>query len=109
MSFCLTGSRTEECHNQPTITLHAPWRLANQGSTVVLPCRVEGQPTPYVSWLDNIGNRIGTSAFARRAVTSNGDLRIKNLQWGDMGEYTCRVQSDNTDKSVVSFVYPFKK
>ncbi|XP_032686770.1 neural/ectodermal development factor IMP-L2 isoform X2 [Odontomachus brunneus] len=102
-------TRTEECHNQPSITLNTAWKLAIQGSTVVLPCRVEGQPTSYVSWLDNMSNRIGTSAFARHAVMPNGDLRIKNLQWEDMGAYTCRLQSNNMDKSVVSFVYPLKK
>ncbi|XP_011139853.1 neural/ectodermal development factor IMP-L2 isoform X1 [Harpegnathos saltator] len=105
-------SRTEECsdsESEPTITLHTVWRLAMQGSTVILQCRVEGRPMPYLLWLDNMGNRIGTSAFARRTVLANGDLRIKDLKWSDMGDYICRVQSGDTEKSVSTFLYPVKR
>lgn len=109
MSFCLTGMRTEECHTQTAITLYAPWTLTSQGSTVFLPCRVKGEPQPYVTWLDNEDNRIPKSLFARRAVMPNGDLRIKNLKWADMGQYTCRAHLNSAEvihKSVTSFLYP---
>ncbi|XP_014480373.1 PREDICTED: neural/ectodermal development factor IMP-L2 isoform X2 [Dinoponera quadriceps] len=104
-------SRTGECprESQPIVTLHAPWRFMYQGNTVILPCRVEGQPMPYLYWLDNLGNRISTSGFRRRTVLPNGDLRIDDLKWTDMGDYTCRVQSGNTEKSVSTFLYPLKR
>ncbi|CAG0922865.1 unnamed protein product, partial [Notodromas monacha] len=40
-------------------------------------------------------------------VRANGDLVIANLNFEDMGEYTCRVENDAGFDEVTTFVYPF--
>ncbi|XP_020292320.1 neural/ectodermal development factor IMP-L2 isoform X2 [Pseudomyrmex gracilis] len=104
-------TRTTACNseNPPTITLHSSWRFALQRSTVILPCRVTGQPIPYLFWIDNAGNTISPASHLRHTVLPNGDLQITDLQWSDMGEFTCKVQSGYTEKSVTTFLYPIDK
>ncbi|XP_072753629.1 neural/ectodermal development factor IMP-L2 isoform X2 [Anoplolepis gracilipes] len=101
-------TRTTVCssESQPTITLHSPWRFAIQRKTVILPCRAAGQPAPYLFWIDNMGNTISLTTHTRHTVLANGDLQITDLEWGDMGQYTCKVQSGYTEKSVSTFLYP---
>lgn len=105
-----TATRTTACNseNPPTITLHSSWRFALQRSTVILPCRVTGQPIPYLFWIDNAGNTISPASHLRHTVLPNGDLQITDLQWSDMGEFTCKVQSGYTEKSVTTFLYPVR-
>lgn len=92
--------------SQPTITLHSSWRFALEQNTVILPCRAVGQPAPYLFWIDNLGNTISPATHARHTILANGDLQITDLEWADMGEYTCKVQSGYTEKSVSTFLYP---
>lgn len=104
----ITATKSIKCNSesQLTITLHAPWRFAFQQSTVILPCRAVGQPAPYLFWIDNMGNTVSPATHERHTVLPNGDLQIIDLEWDDMGEYTCKVQSGNTEKSVTTFLYP---
>ncbi|XP_011160776.1 neural/ectodermal development factor IMP-L2 isoform X2 [Solenopsis invicta] len=104
----VNSTKAAECssESQPTITLHSTWRFALQHSTVILPCRVVGQPTPYLFWLDNLDKTIHPVTHDRHTVLPNGDLQISDLQWSDMGTYTCKVQSGYTEKSVSTFLYP---
>ncbi|KAL6440361.1 hypothetical protein ACFW04_003125 [Cataglyphis niger] len=101
-------TRTTVCssESQPTITLHSSWRFALQHNTVILPCRATGQPAPYLFWIDNLGNTISSATHVRHIVLASGDLQITDLEWADMGEYTCKVQSGYTEKSVSTFLYP---
>lgn len=103
-------TKTAVCssESQPTITLHSSWRFALQQNTVILPCRAAGQPTPYLFWIDNLGKTISPATHARHTVLANGDLEISDLEWSDMGEYTCKVQSGYTEKSVSTFLYPVR-
>lgn len=105
-----TGTKATECsgESQPTITLHSFWRFALQQSTVILPCRAEGQPMPYLFWIDNLGNTIRSTTHTRHTVLPSGDLQITDLDWVDMGEYICKVQSGYTEKSVSTFLYPVR-
>ncbi|RLU24891.1 hypothetical protein DMN91_002982 [Ooceraea biroi] len=100
-------TRTTECNGdtQPTIVLHSTWRFALQQDTVILRCRVVGQPEPYLFWLDNSNNIISPTTHARHTVLPNGDLQITNVKWGDMGEYVCKVQSGRTQKRASTFLY----
>ncbi|XP_011642288.1 neural/ectodermal development factor IMP-L2 isoform X1 [Pogonomyrmex barbatus] len=103
-------TRTTECNKerQPTIVLHSAWRFALQQTTIILPCRAAGQPAPYLFWLDNTGKTISPTTHTRHTVLPNGDLQITDLEWSDMGEYTCKVQSGYTEKSVSTFLYPVR-
>ncbi|KAL6440362.1 hypothetical protein ACFW04_003125 [Cataglyphis niger] len=103
-------TRTTVCssESQPTITLHSSWRFALQHNTVILPCRATGQPAPYLFWIDNLGNTISSATHVRHIVLASGDLQITDLEWADMGEYTCKVQSGYTEKSVSTFLYPVR-
>lgn len=104
------GTKIAECNkeSQLTITLYHPWRLALEESMVILPCRVVGQPTPYLFWIDNLGKTISPATHARHIVLPNGDLQITDIKWDDMGDYTCKVQSGYTEKSVTTFLYPVR-
>lgn len=104
------ATRTTKCstESQPTVTLHSSWRFALQETTVILPCRAVGQPKPYLFWLDSLGNTIASTTNARYTVLPSGDLQITDLEWADMGVYTCKVQAGNTEKSVSTFLYPVR-
>lgn len=108
--YCPPATRTTVCssESQPTIILHATWRFALQRNTVILPCRAAGQPTPYLFWIDNLGQTISPATHARHTVLASGDLEISDLEWADMGEYTCKVQSGYTEKNVSTFLYPVR-
>lgn len=102
-----TGTKVE-CNkeSQPTITLHQRWRFALKGTTIILPCKFVGQPTSYLFWIDNRRKTIDPATHMRHTVLPNGDLEIRDLQWEDMGVYTCIVQWGYTKKNATTFVYP---
>lgn len=37
-----------------------------------------------------------------------GGLRIRNIEWSDMGEYICSVENSVGVDSVETFLYPMK-
>uniref|UniRef100_A0A3Q3KI91 Matrix-remodelling associated 5a n=1 Tax=Mastacembelus armatus TaxID=205130 RepID=A0A3Q3KI91_9TELE len=65
------------------------------GGTVDLDCKVEGHPTPRVTWV--LPNRVHVGAAAslgmpsqqRLVVLSNGTLRINKASYRDRGIYKC--------------------
>uniref|UniRef100_U5EZP6 Putative neural/ectodermal development factor imp-l2 n=1 Tax=Corethrella appendiculata TaxID=1370023 RepID=U5EZP6_9DIPT len=79
------------------------------GSTVILPCKTYGRPLPEVYWLDEEGNVINDNVREPRYKTlPTGELIITNLNWSDMGAYTC-VAKNAISKDVAStFLYPLK-
>ncbi|TGZ53517.1 neural/ectodermal development factor IMP-L2 [Temnothorax longispinosus] len=107
-ALLVNSTKVAECNkeSQPTITLYHSWRLALEGTTVILPCRVVGQPTPYLFWMDNSGKTVSPATHARHTVLPSGDLQITDIKWEDMGDFTCKVQSGYTEKSVTTFLYP---
>lgn len=36
----------------------------------------------------------------------NGDLIIRNIEWSDMGGYTCRVKNSEGSDETLVFLYP---
>lgn len=92
----------------PTITLYSPTRVATIGTTVVLPCRATGRPTPQISWTDNFNVPLSISTNSRHRVLVNGDLLIERLVWDDMGGYICTAKSGHHEQSVDTFLYPLR-
>ncbi|XP_011862803.1 PREDICTED: immunoglobulin superfamily member 10 [Vollenhovia emeryi] len=104
----LVNGTSDKCDNErpPVFTLYQPYRIAEQRTTVVLPCRVVGEPMPYQFWLDVHGITITPTTHTRHTVLPNGDLEIKDLEWEDMGDYTCMAELGFMQKNVTTFVYP---
>lgn len=42
------------------------------------------------------------------SVFPDGELRIKSIEWSDMGEYTCSIENSVGEDSVETFLYPMK-
>ncbi|KAL0118251.1 hypothetical protein PUN28_009123 [Cardiocondyla obscurior] len=110
-ALLVNSTKVTECseESQPTITLYQTWRFALIGTTIVLPCRVVGQPKPYLFWIDNVGKTISPATHERHIVLPTGDLQITDIKWEDMGDYACKVQSGYTEKSATTFLYPVVK
>lgn len=70
----------------PTIIVEPVDTVVDAGTTVVLNCQAEGEPTPVVEW-----SRQGRPLLAaeRFSALSNGPLRISSAQKEDTAEYEC--------------------
>lgn len=79
-------------------------RLEMMGSDVQLFCRPEGDPQPEVIWRGPAGVPLENSR--RYQILNNGDLIIRNLEWADMGGYTCRVNNSEGSDETLVFLYP---
>ena len=60
--------------------------VVDAGTTVVLNCQAEGEPTPMIEW-SHQGHRL--LANERFSTLSNGSLRISSAQKEDTAEYEC--------------------
>ncbi|CDQ89904.1 unnamed protein product [Oncorhynchus mykiss] len=63
---------------------------SHSGKTVEMKCKVEGRPTPLVSWI--LANRTqvrGHNSDPRVSVTPEGTLLIKQVSVFDRGHYKC--------------------
>lgn len=76
------------------------------GNDVVLPCKFVGNPKPTQIWLNTHGQIIEHDE--RFSILPDGGLRIRNLEWSDMGVYTCNVENSVGIDSVTTFLYPMK-
>lgn len=61
---------------------------AKENNTVILPCKVNGYPSPTVTWSKN--NDV--SPIKQGVLTSNG-LLLVDVHVGDTGNYTCKAES----------------
>lgn len=82
-------------------------KLVPMGASTVLVCRAEGSSSG-ISWLFE-GTQISDSEADRVRVRENGDLELKNVQWGDMGGYVCRAENEIGSDSQVAFLYPYSR
>lgn len=87
------------------IVQHYTTLLSSIGSNVVLPCRVTGRPMPDIFWLNTEGEVIGPK-HDRFKVMPNGGLMIAQLEWNDMGTYTCIARNQLAKDVAETFVYP---
>lgn len=70
----------------PTIILEPAETVEDAGSTVVLNCQAEGEPTPMIEWSRQGRPLLGSDRFSS---LSNGSLRISSAQKEDTAEYEC--------------------
>lgn len=75
------------------------------GQNVVLPCQATGRPKPEYSWTDP-ENRIIGANNPRFKVLPKGDLAILQLQFNDLGTYTCTARNDLSTDTAETFLYP---
>lgn len=70
----------------PTITVEPAETVVDAGTTVLLNCQAEGEPTPMIEW-----SKQGRPLLASDRFSSliNGSLRISSAQKEDTAEYEC--------------------
>lgn len=93
-------------HPRVRIVLFNTVVMEPMNSDIILPCKTIGMPKPDVFWIDNNKNKIISNEDSRVMVMPDGELRIKNLDWLDMGDYTCVASNDFSKDSITTFVYP---
>ncbi|XP_023810079.1 hemicentin-1 isoform X2 [Oryzias latipes] len=79
-------SITLTLQSAPTITVEPVGTVVNAGTTVVLSCQAEGEPTPMIEWSRQGRPLQGEDRFS---TLFNGSLRISNAQKEDTAEYEC--------------------
>ncbi|XP_032380766.1 hemicentin-1 isoform X2 [Etheostoma spectabile] len=79
-------SVTLTLQSAPTIIVEPVETVVDAGSTVVLNCQAEGEPTPVVEWSRQGRPLLGNDRFSS---LSNGSLRISSAQKEDTAEYEC--------------------
>ncbi|KAM9410570.1 leucine-rich repeat neuronal protein 1 [Pholidichthys leucotaenia] len=74
------------------------------GMTVILDCRAMSQPEPEIYWVTPMGSKIMTDTISDRySLSSEGTLRISNIQVEDSGRYTCVAEnSEGADTRVTA-------
>lgn len=60
--------------------------VLDAGTTAVLNCQAEGEPTPMIEWSRQGRPLLGNNRFS---ALSNGSLRIISAQKEDTAEYEC--------------------
>lgn len=70
----------------PTIIVEPVETVVDAGTTLVLNCQAEGEPTPVIEW-----SRQGRPLLSndRFSTLSNGSLRVSSAQKEDTAEYEC--------------------
>ncbi|TDH08782.1 hypothetical protein EPR50_G00101320 [Perca flavescens] len=79
-------SVTLTLQSAPTIVVEPVETVVDAGSTVVLNCQAEGEPTPMIEWSRQGRPLLGNDRFS---TLSNGSLRISSAQKEDTAEYEC--------------------
>lgn len=81
------GSRGSVFHSgTPTITVEPVNTVVDAGTTVVLNCQAEGEPSPVIEWSREGRPLLGSDHFS---ALSNGSLRISSAQKEHTAEYEC--------------------
>ena len=78
--------------------------MVEAGDSVSLPCRVSRPDEAIVIWTDARGEAVMKEE--RFEVTESGDLRISEVSWADMGQFTCTASNEAGVASVHTFLYP---
>ncbi|XP_028301363.1 hemicentin-1 isoform X2 [Gouania willdenowi] len=79
-------SVTLTLQSAPTITVEPVETVLDAGSSAVLNCQAEGEPTPMMEWSRQGRPLLGNDRFL---TLSNGSLRISRAQKEDTAEYEC--------------------
>lgn len=70
----------------PTIVVEPVNTVVDAGTTVVLNCQAEGEPTPVIEWSRQGRPLLGSDHFS---TLNNGSLRVSSVQQEDTAEYEC--------------------
>ncbi|XP_041985762.1 neural/ectodermal development factor IMP-L2-like [Aricia agestis] len=89
----------------PIITESYSDVFQQMGTSLTLPCRVASAGRYEVDWWVNDERVYGNP---RLRVLPSGDLRINNLVFADLGNYTCTVRDGFGQTSESTFLYPVK-
>lgn len=77
----------------PPRLIHTPYDIdAPKGSTIEIPCRADGEPTPVIVWRKD-GTILGEDKTHRKRSPS-GSLYIHNVTFDDGGLYECSAVND---------------
>ncbi|XP_051232997.1 hemicentin-1 isoform X2 [Dicentrarchus labrax] len=79
-------SVTLTLQSAPTITVEPVETVVDAGTTVVLNCQADGEPTPMIEWSRQGRPLLGNDRFS---TLSNGSLRVSSAQKEDTSEYEC--------------------
>ncbi|XP_071373120.1 hemicentin-1, partial [Centroberyx affinis] len=79
-------SVTLTLQSAPTIIVEPVETVVDAGTTVVLNCQAEGEPTPVIEWSRQGRPLLGNDRFS---TLSNGSLRVSSAQKEDTAEYEC--------------------
>lgn len=90
----------------PVINFFDTVYLDTIGNNVVLPCSSSGARDTETIWLNANDKVIGGGLESKFTVTPFGHLKIKNIEWSDMGPYTCIVKNSYGKDSITTFLYP---
>uniref|UniRef100_F6QD70 Hemicentin 2 n=1 Tax=Ornithorhynchus anatinus TaxID=9258 RepID=F6QD70_ORNAN len=80
----------------PRLVETPPDTAADEGQTVILPCRAEGTPPPQITWTRWDGRPVtALSGLARKAKQlETGALFLENVTSEDQAVYICGAQND---------------
>ncbi|XP_019730956.1 hemicentin-1 isoform X3 [Hippocampus comes] len=79
-------SVTLTLQSAPTIIVEPVTTVVDAGTTLVLNCRAEGEPTPIIEWSRQGRPLLGHAHFT---TLFNGSLRVNSAQKEDTAEYEC--------------------
>ncbi|KAG5879754.1 hypothetical protein JTB14_027040 [Gonioctena quinquepunctata] len=93
-------------HHLPRVTFWALTYMDVIGTDVTLPCKFVGNPRPEVTWYD--GDRKIIESDEKYSTSQDGELRIRSIEWSDMGTYTCMVKNSVGEDYIETFLYPMQ-
>lgn len=88
----VTGSVTLSVTAPPVITSRSLIAESDVGEKTILPCQVQGRPSPTVYWLRE-GVAEPLSSSSTHTISSNGSLLMSSPRPGDQGYYLCGAVS----------------
>uniref|UniRef100_A0A3Q2YR82 Hemicentin 1 n=1 Tax=Hippocampus comes TaxID=109280 RepID=A0A3Q2YR82_HIPCM len=85
--ICVATNDAGVVERSVTLTLQEPvTTVVDAGTTLVLNCRAEGEPTPIIEWSRQGRPLLGHAHFT---TLFNGSLRVNSAQKEDTAEYEC--------------------
>ncbi|XP_078288160.1 leucine-rich repeat and immunoglobulin-like domain containing-NOGO receptor-interacting protein 4 [Rhinoraja longicauda] len=86
------GAGLSAC-TRPRVRAEAKAVTVSEGQTVSLPCQVQGEPRPTVSWSTPAGSQLGPGDTGRLRVLPDGSLQVRLAQARDAGVYICTASN----------------
>lgn len=102
----LLSAKILGAHHLPRVTFWATTYMDVIGNDATLPCKFVGNPRPNVIWLDPNSKVIESSE--KYSMSQEGELRIRSMEWSDMGAYVCALENSVGEDSVETFLYPMQ-